>query len=161
MRDQVLEQEIDSVGKLVEKWNALFEQGNEARSANAGENGCEAAFLEARNTLVQDYPELMSRLEIPVHSDDEVMQILGRLNALSVALQMPAPQWKKLCEMQGHTEVVLRGLLGTLQGRRNALGSVSRQRLLVRRVLGSWLFKLCYLVVAIVVVFVVLKMASR
>lgn len=161
MRDQVLEQEIESVGKLVEKWDAFFAMGNGARGSSAAENGREDAFLAARNVLVQDYPELMSQLEIPVHSDDEVMQILGRLNALSVVLQMPAPQWKKLCEMQGHTEVMLRGMLGALQGRKNALAAVHRQRLLVRRVLGSWLFKLLYLVAAIMAVFVVLKMAQR
>jgi hypothetical protein len=159
MKDPVLEQEIEAVEVLIKAWNGLFARANESRTPGSGENGREAAFLEARNALVQDYPEMMSRLEIPVHSDDEVMQILGRLSSLGVVLQMPEPQWKKLCEMQGHIEVVLRGMLGALRGRKRSLDAVSRQRILVLRVLGSWPLKLLYLVTAIVIVFVVLKLA--
>jgi len=158
MKDPVLEQEIEAVEELVEAWNGLFARANEARTPGSGENGRETAFLDARNALVQNYPEMMSRLEIPVHSDDEVMQILGRLSSVSVVLQMPEPQWKKLCEMQGHAEVALRGMVGALRGRKRSLDAVSRQRILMLRVLGSWPLKLLYLVTAIVIVFVVLKL---
>ena len=158
MKDPVLEQDIEAVEALIEAWNGVFARANEARIPGSEKNGREAAFLEARNALVQDYPEMMSRLEISVHSDDEVMQILGRLSSLGVMLQMPEPQWKKLCEMQGHAEVVLRGMLGALRGRKRGLEAVSRQRILVLRVLGSWPLKLLYLVTAIVIVFVVLKL---
>lgn len=158
MRDPVLEEEIAAVERLIEAWNSLFVAANRARSVGLGESGGEAAFMDERNALVQEYPELMSRLEIPLHADDEVLQILGRMNTLDAVLQMPAPQWKKLCELQGHTEVALRGMLGALQGRRRALAAVNRQRILLFRVLWSWPLKLLYMVAAIVGVFAALKL---
>lgn len=119
MKDPVLAQQIEAAGAFIADWNALFERAAGARQAGPAAPGDAAAeFLAVRNALVQRYPELMTALEIPVHSDDEVMQLLGRLNSLAAAVQMPEPHWKKLIEVQGHAEVQLRGMLGALEGRR-------------------------------------------
>lgn len=161
MKDPVLVQQIEAVGAFIAEWNAFFDRAVRARGAGPGAPGTAAAeFLAARNALVQGYPELMTTLEIPVHSDDEVMQLLGRLNSLMATVHLPEPQWKKVLEMQGHTEVQLRGMLGALEGRRRALGSVNRQRILLLRVLRSWPLKLLCLVAAILAVFIALKMAG-
>ena len=157
MRDPVLEEEIAEVEGFIEAWNGLFALAGRARSIGLGEGGGEAAFLDERNSLVQRYPELMSRLEVPLHADDEVMQILGRMSALDAVVQMPEPQWRKVCDLHGHTDVALWGMLGALQGRRRALASVSRGRILIFRVLGSWPLKLLYMVAAILGVFAALK----
>ena len=86
MKDPVLAQQIEAAGAFIADWNALFERAAGARQAGPAAPGDAAAeFLAVRNALVQRYPELMTALEIPVHSDDEVMQLLGRLNSLAAA----------------------------------------------------------------------------
>ncbi len=161
MKDPVLAQQIEVAGAFVAEWNALFDRAARAREAGPAAPGDAAAeFLAARNALVQRYPELMTALEIPVHSDDEVMQLLGRLNSLAAAVQMPEPQWKKLLEVQGHAEVQLRGMLGALEGRRRGIETLNRPRILLLRALGSWPFKLLALVAAILALFIALKAAG-
>lgn len=158
MRDTVLDRQIAAAGGFIEGWSSLFSRAEAARKAGGAPPAEEAGrFTEERNALVQRYPELMTQLEIPIHADDELMQILGRSGSLDAVLQMPETQWKKLSEMQAHAEVTLRGLLGALEGRRRAIESVNRSGILVRRLLCSWPLKLLYLVAAILGAFVALK----
>ena len=161
MKHPVLAQQIEAAGAFIADWNALFERAAGARQAGPAAPGDAAAeFLAVRNALVQRYPELMTALEIPVHSDDEVMQLLGRLNSLAAAVQMQEPHWKKLIEVQGHAEVQLRGMLGALEGRRRSLETLHRPRILLLRALGSWPLKLLALVAAILALFIALKAAG-
>ncbi|MEJ2745852.1 MAG: hypothetical protein P8123_09250 [bacterium] len=114
------------------------------------------AFLSLRGDIAGRYAAAVTRLEVMHDEQDELTQLLGRMSSLGAVVPLSDAQWRKIEEAGGRVAVGLQSLVGVLRDRQRALAGVSVGLLRARRVLGSWLCKLLYLVVGIIIIFIVL-----
>lgn len=157
MIDPVLEEEIRSLEEIVRIWDDLFAQAVSARAVKGMSEDSSKTFLAVRGSIASGYAAAMARLEIVLDEQDELIQLLARLNSLDSVALLSDIQWKKLEESHGRVSVGLQGLIGVLQDRRRTVAGVSLGRLRARRIFGSWPCKLLYLVLGITIVFIVLS----
>ncbi len=157
MIDPVLEGEIESVDGIIRMWKGIFTRMAEGRGGGSVREDEAKAFIASRDDIARRYTAIMSQLEVVLDEQDELLQVLGRLNSLGAVAALPEINWRKLEEAGGRVEVGLQGLLGALQNRQRALAMVSGNILLARRIAGSWPCKLLYLVVGVIIIFLVLS----
>jgi hypothetical protein len=155
--DPLLEEEIECINGLVRMWDSLMERVGGTRAGGGVREDSAKAFIVARDEIARRYTAIMAQLEVALDEQDELLQMLGRMNSLGAVALLPDIQWKKLEEARGRVEVSVQGLLGALQNRQRAMAGVNGNLILVRRVAGSWPCRLLYLAVGIVIIFLVLS----
>ena len=157
MIDAVCEEEIKELKEFLTLWNAFSNLATEARGDGKNGEAAEKRFSEAREEIARRYPPIMDRLEVSRGDQDEVVYLLGRMTSLNFARRMPDIQWKKIEEVQSRIGVGLQGLLGLLESRKRSLVKVRGYNIVLRKIISSWVLKLIYITVGIIVFFLVLE----
>jgi hypothetical protein len=155
--DPVLEEEIRNLEEIIRMWGDLFAQAVSARGGKELSEGPSKAFLTLRGDIARLYAATMARLEFVPDEQDELNQLLGRMNSLDTVVRFSDIQWKKIEEANGRMSVGIQGLIGVLQDRQRALSGVNLGLLRARRIFGSWPCKLLYLLLGITIIFIVLS----
>jgi len=155
--DPLLEEEVECINGLIRLWDGLITRVVATRGGGGVREDSAKAFIVMRDEIARRYTAIMAQLEVALDEQDELLQVLGRMNSLGAVALLPDIQWKKLEEARGRVEVGLQGLLGALQNRQRALAGVRGNLILVRRVVGSWPCRLLYLAIGVVIIFLVLS----
>ncbi|HUJ72548.1 MAG TPA: hypothetical protein VLZ30_09905 [Verrucomicrobiae bacterium] len=148
MRDRNLEKNIRRVEAFVDSWKQLsqfLDRGFKGDPFAAEE---EAAFLELKSRIAQDYELLMVTLASEADRDDRALRMLNSVPSLSAFKGLPEGMSKKLATEWHSTYLGLQALLGRLRGRQAQLQSVSTLRVGMRNVLANPLVILLFMVAA-------------
>ena len=148
MRDRNLEKNIRRIEAFVESWKQLsqfLDRGFKGDPFTAEE---EAAFLELKSRIAQEYELLMVTLASEADRDDRPLRILNSVPSLSAFKGLPEGMSKKLATEWHSTYLGLQALLGRLRGRELQLRSVSTLRVGMGRVFTNPLVVLLVMVAA-------------
>jgi hypothetical protein len=159
--DPLLEEEVECINGLIRLWNGLITSMVATRGGKGAGEDSAKDFLAVRDEIARRYTALMAQLEVALDEQDELLRLLGRMNSLNAVALLPDIQWKKLEEARGRVEVGLQGLIGALQNRQRALAGLNRNLILARRVARSWPFRLLYIAVGIIIIFLVFGKIMR
>jgi hypothetical protein len=147
MRDKNLERNIRRVEAFVEQWKRLsqfFDRGFQAQSFTAEE---EAAFLQLKSQIAQEYALLM--VTLAAHErDDRPLKLLNAVPSLQVFKELPNGMAKKVVADWHNIYLWSQSLLGRLRGRKAQLAQLSTLRIAVQRVFTHPLMILFLLVAA-------------
>ena len=148
MRDRNLEKNIRRIEAFVESWKQLSQFLDRGFKGDpfAGEE--EAAFLELKSRIAQDYELLMVMLASEADRDDRALRILNSVPSLSAFKGLPEGTSKKLATEWHSTYLGLQALLGRLRGREAQLRSVSTIRVAWGRVFANPLVVLLMMIAA-------------
>jgi len=159
--DRVLGEQVSELEGIVTLWSKICVCVKESRKSPGVAEGQERVFLDLRNEVMRRYPALIERLEIPASEGDAMLQLLNRFGSLAPIRSISQMQWRRIEEEIGAIDAGLQRLRGVLQSRTQGIAQLSGARILGRRVLLSWVFKLLYLVSVIVIFFIVLGRILR
>jgi hypothetical protein len=148
MRDRNLEKNIDRVEAFVERWKQLsvyLDRG--FRGENFGDEE-EAAFLELKSRIVQEYELLMTTLAGETDRDERPLRLLSAVPSLQSFRELPEGMARKLATDWHSTFLGLQALLGRLRGRQAQLAGISTLRVGLKRVFGNPLVIMLVMVAA-------------
>ena len=148
MRDRNLERNIKRLDAFVDRWKTLsqfLDRGFKSEEFTADE---EAAFLDLKSKIAQEYELLMSTLGTGAERDDRALRLLNSVPSLHSFRDLPESMPKKIASDWHSTYMALQALLGRLKGRQAQLASVSTVRQGLKNVFSHPLLVLLLLVAA-------------
>jgi hypothetical protein len=148
MRDRNLEKNIRRVEAFVESWKQLSQFLDRGFRGDPFASEEEAAFLELKSRIAQDYELLMVTLASEADRDDRALRMLNSVPSLSAFKGLPEGMSKKLATEWHSTYMGLQVLLGRLRGRQAQLRSVSSVKVAMRRVFANPLVILLIMIAA-------------
>jgi len=137
MRDRNLERNIQRVEAFVGLWKQLsqFLDRGFRGAPFAGEE--EAAFLDLKSQIAQEYEALMVMLATEAERDDRALRLLSGVPSLSSFKDLPEGMAKKMATEWHGTYLRLQALLGRLHGRQEQLRSISTFAVGMRNVFAN------------------------
>lgn len=137
MRDRNLEQNIERVEGLVESWRQLSQFLDRGFKGGQFTGEEEAAFLQLKSHIAQQYEKLMVTLATDAERDERATKLLNSVPSLSSFSELPEGMAKKLANEWHNVYMGLQAMLGRLQGRQEQLRRVSSVRVGLRNVLAN------------------------
>jgi hypothetical protein len=137
MRDRNLERNILRVGAFVESWKRLSQFLDRGFKGDPFTGEEEAAFLDLKSRIAQEYEALMVMLASEAERDDRALRLLNSVPSLSSFKELPEGMSKKLATEWHGTYMGLQALLGRLRGRQEQLRSISTFAVGMRNVFAN------------------------
>lgn len=148
MRDRNLEKNIRRVEEFVERWKQLSQFLDRGFKGGNFANEEEAAFLELKSRIAQEYELLMITLAGQTERDEKVLRLLNSVPSLQGFKDLPEGMARKIATEWHSTFLSLQALLGRLKGRQAQLAGVSSFRVGFRSVFGNPLVILLVMIAA-------------
>jgi hypothetical protein len=137
MRDRNLERNILRVGAFVDSWKRLSQFLDRGFKGDPFTGEEEAAFLDLKSRIAQEYEALMVMLASEAERDDRALRLLNSVPSLSSFKELPEGMSKKLATEWHGTYMGLQALLGRLRGRQEQLRSISTFAVGMRNVFAN------------------------
>src|SRR5579863_6136289 len=137
MRDRNLERNILRVEAFVESWKQLSQFLDRGFKGDPFSGEEEAAFLDLKSQIAQEYEALMVMLASESDRDDRTLRLLNSVPSLSSFKELPEGMSKKVATEWHSTYMRLQALLGRLRGRQQQLKGVSTLRVGLGRVFAN------------------------
>ncbi len=137
MRDRKLERNIQRVEAFVESWKRLSQFLDRGFKGDPFTGEEEAAFLDLKSQIAQEYEALMVMLASEAERDDRALRLLNGVPSLSSFKELPEGMSKKLATEWHGTYMGLQALLGRLRGRQEQLRSISTFAVGMRNVFAN------------------------
>lgn len=148
MRDRNLERNIQRVEAFVESWKQLSQFLDRGFKGDSFTGEEEAAFLDLKSQIAQEYEALMVMLASEAERDDRALRLLNGVPSLSSFKELPEGMSKKLATEWHGTYMGLQALLGRLRGRQEQLKRVSTFAVGMRNVFANPIVILLVMVAA-------------
>jgi hypothetical protein len=148
MRDRNLERNIRRVEAFVEAWKQLSQFLDRGFRGGPFTGEEEAAFLDLKSQIAQEYETLMVMLASQADRDDRAFRLINGVASLSSFKELPDGTSKKLAAEWHGTYMGLQALLGRLRGRQEQLRSVSSFAVGMRNVLANPIVILLFMIAA-------------
>lgn len=137
MRDRNLEKNIQRVEAFVERWKQLSQFLDRGFKGDSFADEEEAAFLELKSAIAQEYELIMTTLNEGPLRDEKALRLLNTVPSMQSFRELPEGMAKKIAN-EWHSEFIsLQALLGRLKGRKAQLANISSLRVGVRNVFGN------------------------
>ena len=137
MRDRNLERNIRRVEAFVESWKQLSQFLDQGFKGGPFTGEDEAAFLELKSRIVQEYEGMMVMLASQADRDDRALRLLNGVASLSAFKELPEGMPKKMATEWHGTYMGLQALLGRLRGRQEQLRNISTFAVGMRNVFAN------------------------
>jgi len=137
MRDWNLERNILRIEAFVDSWKQLSQFLDRGFKGDSFTGEEEAAFLDLKSRIVQDYEALMVMLASQAERDDRALRLLNGVASLSSFKELPEGMSKKMATEWHGTYMGLQALLGRLRGRQEQLRSISTFAVGLRNVFAN------------------------
>ena len=137
MRDRKLERNIQRVEAFVESWRQLSQFLDRGFKGEPFTGEEEAAFLDLKSRIAQEYEAMMVMLATEAERDDRTLRLLNSVPSLASFKELPAGMASKMASEWHGTYLRLQALLGRLHGREEQLRSISTFAVGVRNVFAN------------------------
>jgi hypothetical protein len=137
MRDRNLERNIQRVEAFVESWKQLSQFLDRGFKGSPFTGEEEAAFLDLKSRIAQEYEALMVMLAAEAERDDRTLRLLNSVPSLASFKDLPEGMAKKMATEWHGTYLRLQALLGRLHGRQEQLRSISTFAVAIRNVFAN------------------------
>ena len=148
MRDRKLERSIQRVQAFVEWWKQLSQFLDRGFKGGPFTGEEEAAFLELKSRIAQEYEVLMVTLATEAERDERTLRLLNSVPSLASFKDLPDGMAKKMATEWHATYLRLQALLGRLHGREEQLRSISTFAVAMRNVFNNPIVILLIMIVA-------------
>lgn len=148
MRDRKLERNIGRLESLIERWKQLSQFLDRGLQQQEIEAQDEAAFLELKSNIAQDYELMMTTLGPMAERDDKVLRLLNVAPSMQTLRELEEGMDKKVVGDWHSVFIAMQALLGRLRGRQASLANVSSFRIGMLRVFGNPLILLVLFIAA-------------
>lgn len=132
-----MERNILRVGAFVDSWKRLSQFLDRGFKGDPFTGEEEAAFLDLKSRIAQEYEALMVMLASEAERDDRALRLLNSVPSLSSFKELPEGMSKKLATEWHGTYMGLQALLGRLRGRQEQLRSISTFAVGMRNVFAN------------------------
>ena len=137
MRDRNLERNIQRVEAFVGSWKQLSQFLDRGFKGDPFTGEEEAAFLDLKSRIAQEYEALMVMLASEADRDDRTLRLLNSVPSLSSFKDLPEGMAKKMATEWHGTYLRLQALLGRLHGRQEQLRSINTFSVAMRNVFAN------------------------
>ena len=137
MRDRNLERNIQRVEAFVGSWKQLSQFLDRGFKGDPFTGEEEAAFLDLKSRIAQEYEALMVMLASEADRDDRTLRLLNSVPSLSSFKDLPEGMAKKMATEWHGTNLRLQALLGRLHGRQEQLLSINTFAVAMRNVFAN------------------------
>ncbi|MGA2603280.1 MAG: hypothetical protein ABSG14_03545 [Verrucomicrobiia bacterium] len=137
MRDRNLERNIQRVEAFVGSWKQLSQFLDRGFKGDPFTGEEEAAFLDLKSRIAQEYEALMVMLASEADRDDRTLRLLNSVPSLSSFKDLPEGMAKKMATEWHGTYLRLQALLGRLHGRQEQLRSINTFAVAMRNVFAN------------------------
>jgi hypothetical protein len=137
MRDRNLEKNIQRVEAFVERWKQFSQFLDRGFKGDSFADDEEAAFLDLKSTIAQEYELLMTTLNEDPLRDEKALRLLNSVPSMQAFKELPEGMARKIAADWHSTFISLQALLGRLKGRKAQLATISSLRIGIRNIFGN------------------------
>lgn len=148
MRDRNLELNIKRLEAFVEHWKGLSQFLDRGFKMEAFSGEDEAAFLDLKSKIAQEYELVMSTIGNASDRDDRTLKLLNCVPSLQSFRDLPEGTGKKIATDWHTAYMAMQALLGRLKGKQAQFAAQSSLRQGLKNVFSNPLMALLILVAA-------------